>query len=102
MAAWLASEAHDRVASLQLLAAGGTKADPKVMERIRTSTLKAVQTDDIDLTRKRLHLLMHDPANDVSEELVEIRHRIYHRPDFVVGVPTCCASKTCRHGSGIC
>lgn len=86
VAAWLASEAAERVASLQLLAAGGTKADPKVMERIRTSTLKAVQTDDIDLTRKRLHLLMHDPAKDVSEELVEIRHRIYHRPDFAANV----------------
>ncbi|MDL4818507.1 alpha/beta fold hydrolase [Actinomadura opuntiae] len=86
VAAWLASEDPGRVASLQLLAAGGTKADPKIMERIRTSTLNAVRTDDIDLTRKRLHLLMHDPAKDVSEELVEIRHHIYHQPDFVANV----------------
>ncbi|NUR29857.1 MAG: alpha/beta fold hydrolase, partial [Catenulispora sp.] len=86
VAAWLASEEPDRVASLQLLAAGGTKADPQVMERIRTSTLKAVQTDDVQLTRDRLHLLMHDPERDVSEELVRVRHRIYHRPDFVAGV----------------
>jgi 2-hydroxy-6-oxonona-2,4-dienedioate hydrolase len=74
------------VASLQLIAAGGTKADPAVMDRIRTSTLKAVQTDDLELTRSRLHLLMHDPAKDVSDELVEIRHRIYHEPDFVRNV----------------
>lgn len=86
VAAWLASEAPERVASLQLLAAGGTKADPKVMERIRTSTLKAVRSDDIELTRKRLHLLMHDPAKNVSEELVEIRHRIYQHPDFAANV----------------
>ncbi|TDD27969.1 alpha/beta fold hydrolase [Actinomadura sp. KC06] len=86
VAAWLASEDPGRVASLQLLAAGGTKADPKIMERIRTSTLKAVRTDDARLTRERLHLLMHDPAKDVSEELVEIRHRIYHQPDFVANV----------------
>ncbi|MBW8485876.1 alpha/beta fold hydrolase [Actinomadura parmotrematis] len=86
VAAWLASEDPGRVASLQLLAAGGTKADPKIMERIRTSTRRAVETDDIDLTRARLHLLMHDPERDVSEELVEIRHRIYHRPDFVANV----------------
>jgi 2-hydroxy-6-oxonona-2,4-dienedioate hydrolase len=86
VAAWLASEDPDRVASLQLLAAGGTKADPKIMDRIRTSTLQAVRTDDVELTRRRLHLLMHDPDKDVSEELVEIRHRIYHQPDFVAGV----------------
>ena len=33
-------------AQLQLLAAGGTKANPEVMERIRTSTTRAVMTDD--------------------------------------------------------
>ncbi len=86
VAAWLASEQPARVASLQLLAAGGTKADPAVMERIRTSTLAAVAGDDIDLTRRRLHLLMHDPQRDVSEELVGIRHAIYHQPDFVANI----------------
>ncbi|MDX6742396.1 alpha/beta fold hydrolase [Actinocorallia sp. A-T 12471] len=86
VAAWYASENPARVASLQLLAAGGTKADPKIMERIRESTRKAVRTDDRDLTRSRLHLLMHDPAKDVSEELVDIRHRIYHEPDFVANI----------------
>ena len=29
---------------------------------------------------------MHDPAKDVSDELVEVRHRIYHQPDFVANV----------------
>lgn len=72
-----------RVRSLQLIAAGGTVANPEIMERIKTSTKKAVQTDDIELTRKRLHLLMHNPERDVSEELVQVRHKIYHEPDFV-------------------
>jgi 2-hydroxy-6-oxonona-2,4-dienedioate hydrolase len=85
VAAWLASEQPDRVASLQLIASGGTKANPAVMERIKTSTLQAVQSDDIALTRKRLELLMFDPAN-VTEELVEVRHRIYHEPGFVANV----------------
>ena len=85
VAAWLASEDPGRVASLQLIAAGGTKANPQVMERIKTSTLRAVQTDDVDLTRQRLNLLMYDEAN-VTDELVEIRHRIYHQPDFVKNV----------------
>lgn len=75
----------DRVASLQLLAAGGTVANPEVMERIRTSTRRAVETDDIELTRKRMQLLMNDPV-DATEELVEGRHTIYHQPDFVANI----------------
>ena len=34
----------------------------------------------------RLLLLMYDPAKDVSEELVQIRHTIYHRPAFVAAI----------------
>lgn len=86
VAGWLASETPERVISLQLIAAGGTKANPEIMERIKTSTRKAVSADDIDLTRQRLNLLMHDPAKDVSEELVQLRHRIYHQPDFVENI----------------
>ncbi len=84
--AWLATEHPERVASLQLLCSGGTKANPAVMERIRSSTHVAVSTDDISLTRKRLELLMADPVKDVSDELVETRHRIYHAPDFVAHI----------------
>lgn len=85
VAAHLASEQPERVLSLQLLAAGGTVANPEVMERIKTSTTKAVRSDAIELTRQRLRLLMHDPA-DATEELVEVRHRIYHQPDFVANI----------------
>jgi 2-hydroxy-6-oxonona-2,4-dienedioate hydrolase len=84
-AAWTASEHPERVKSLQLLCAGGTKANPEVMERIRTSTRNAVLTDDIELTRKRTRLLMFDPAS-ATEELVQARHRIYHEPDFVANL----------------
>ncbi|HWC23878.1 MAG TPA: alpha/beta hydrolase [Flexivirga sp.] len=75
----------DRIASLQLLCAGGTVANPKVMDRIRTSTRQAVSTNDVELTRKRLQLLMADPA-DATEELVTTRYAIYHQPDFVANV----------------
>lgn len=74
-----------RIASLQLLCAGGTVANPEVMERIRTSTRLAVETDDVELTRKRMRLLMADPA-DATEELVAVRHEIYHRPEFVANI----------------
>jgi len=87
VAGWLASEEPARVASLQLIAAGGTKADPKVMERIKSSTTEAVMTDDIGLTRRRLDLLMFDPARDVSDELVAIRHAVYHQPGFAANLP---------------
>ncbi|MEV5652354.1 alpha/beta fold hydrolase [Nocardia sp. NPDC052254] len=85
VAAHLASELPERVLSLQLLAAGGTVANPVIMDRIKTSTTQAVRSDDIELTRQRLRLLMHDPAN-ATEELVEVRHRIYHQPDFVANI----------------
>lgn len=80
-----AIEHPERVLSLQLLCAGGTVASPKVMERIKSSTLQAVTSDDVDLTRQRLRLLMADEA-DATEELVEVRHAIYHAPDFVANV----------------
>lgn len=75
----------ERIASLQLLCAGGTVANPEVMERIRTSTRNAIETDDVELTRKRMRLLMADPVN-ATEELVAVRHAIYHRPEFVRNV----------------
>ncbi|GAA1740199.1 alpha/beta fold hydrolase [Luedemannella helvata] len=71
-----------RIASLQLLCAGGTVANPAVMERIRNSTRTAVTTDDVALTRARMRLLMADDA-DATEELVAVRHAIYHQPEFV-------------------
>jgi 2-hydroxy-6-oxonona-2,4-dienedioate hydrolase len=80
-----AIDAPQRVASLQLLCAGGTVANPEVMERIRTSTREAVTRDDVELTRTRLRLLMANPA-DATEELVAIRHAIYHQPDFVANI----------------
>jgi len=85
ISAWLGIHHPDRVRTLQLVAAGGTKADPDIMKKIKESTRRAVESDDIELTRKRLHLLMHDPKN-VSDELVEIRHRIYHAADFIANL----------------
>lgn len=84
--AWLASDQPERVLSLQLLCSGGTKANPAVMDRIRTSTAAAVRNDDISFTRKRLELLMAEPEKSVSDELVDTRHIIYHAPDFVENI----------------
>lgn len=80
-AAILALNHPERVRSLQLIAAGGTKANPAIMERLIKSTTAAVMEDDIDLTRKRMQLLMHDPK-DATEELIATRYVIYHQPEF--------------------
>jgi 2-hydroxy-6-oxonona-2,4-dienedioate hydrolase len=81
----LAADHPGRAGKLVLVAPGGTVANPDVMHRIKTSTRKAVLSDDPALTRQRLELLMHDPVN-VSEELVDVRHAIYHRAPFVAGI----------------
>ncbi|MEW2704656.1 alpha/beta fold hydrolase [Streptomyces koyangensis] len=81
----LAADHPGRVGRLILVAPGGTVANPEVMDRIRTSTKAAVSSDDRNLTRRRLELLMHDAVN-VSDELVDVRHAIYHRPEFVAGI----------------
>lgn len=86
VAAYIASDTPERVRTLQLIAAGGTKANPEIMERLVRSTTEAVMSDDKDLTRQRLHLLMANPERDVSEELVDIRYRIYHTPEFQANV----------------
>jgi 2-hydroxy-6-oxonona-2,4-dienedioate hydrolase len=82
----LAADHPDRIGRLTLVAPGGTVANPAVMERIKTSTRAAVGSNDVELTRKRLNLLMFDPAKDVSEELVRVRHEIYQRPAFVAAI----------------
>lgn len=84
-AGYIAIHHPERVKSLQMVAAGGTKANPEIMARLIKSTKRAVTEEDIDLTRQRLYLLMHDNKN-VSEELVKVRYDIYHHPDFVKNV----------------
>jgi 2-hydroxy-6-oxonona-2,4-dienedioate hydrolase len=87
VSAWAASEHPERVASLQLLCMGGTKVNPPVMERIRTTTTAASLNDDVELTRDRLRLLWADWDGEFGDELTEVRYAIYHRPDFQKNLP---------------
>ncbi len=82
VAAWLASELPGRVASLQLLCAGGTKANPQVMERLIRTTTAAATEEDIELTRERLRLLWADWDGELGDELAQVRYGIYHQPEF--------------------
>lgn len=82
IAAWVAAEHPDRVRKLSLIAPGGTVANPKMMEKIRTTTRAAADNVDREYTRKRLEWLMYDVEKGVTDELVEVRHAIYQQPEM--------------------
>jgi 2-hydroxy-6-oxonona-2,4-dienedioate hydrolase len=86
VAAWFASEHPGRTRSLQLLASGGTRAVPAIMERIRNTTTLAVTSPDRAHTRDRLANLLADPST-IDEDLVDARYRIYHRSEFGTMLP---------------
>lgn len=71
----------DRVATLTLNTAGGLNTDPKVMKRVYDVTMKAVAEASPETVRARLEWLMNDPAR-VTDDLVELRYRIYTQPGF--------------------
>lgn len=72
----------ERVASLTLNTAGGLNTDPAVMQRVYSVTMKAVAEASLQTVRARLEWLMHDPAR-VTDDLVELRYRIYTQPGFL-------------------
>ena len=72
----------ERVATLTLNTAGGLNTDPKVMKRVYDVTMKAVAEASPETVRARLEWLMNDPAR-VTDDLVELRHRIYTQPGFI-------------------
>lgn len=81
VAAQLAADHPDRIGKLILNTAGGFTATPEVMDRLRTLSLNAVRNPDREAVKKRLEWLMHDKSQ-VSEDLVDMRYRIYTQPGF--------------------
>lgn len=81
IAAQFAIDHPERVEKLVLNTAGGLNTDPAVMTRLREISLKAVQDPTRDNVRKRLEWLVHDKSH-VTDDLVEMRYRIYTQPDF--------------------
>lgn len=82
---WVAvkfAAAHpDLVDRLVLNTPGGTMATPEVMERIRSLSQAAADDPSPESIRARLEWLMADPSS-VTDELVEVRRRIYSKPGF--------------------
>jgi 2-hydroxy-6-oxonona-2,4-dienedioate hydrolase len=81
IAAQFAIDHPERVATLTLNTAGGLNTDPKVMERVRTVTMKAVSEASPETVRARLEWLMNEPSR-VTDDLVELRLAIYTQPGF--------------------
>ena len=83
LGAWVASriaaDHPDRVDRLVLNTAGGSQADPRVMQQIRTLSQKAADDPSWDFIKARLEWLMADKAK-VTDDLVATRQAIYARP----------------------
>jgi 2-hydroxy-6-oxonona-2,4-dienedioate hydrolase len=82
VAAWVAAHRPELVERLVLTTPGNVTAKPETMEKIRSSTLRAVAEASPETVRARLEWLF-APQNRalVSDELVAVRLAIYTRPD---------------------
>ena len=81
VAAWFAAHHPEHVNCLILNTPGNINNKPEVMQRLKESTIKAVVDANYESVRKRLEWLMYDKSQ-VTDELVEVRYRIYGQPEF--------------------
>ncbi len=79
--AWAAAHHPERVDRLILNTPGNITNKPEVMQRVKESTLKAVREASRENVRARLEWLFYD-KEFVTDELVELRFRIYTQPEF--------------------
>ncbi|MBX9896475.1 MAG: alpha/beta hydrolase [Qipengyuania sp.] len=81
IASYIAIHHPGAVERLVLNTTGGWTAHPEVMERIKSLSMRAVEQPDWEFIRKRLELLMHDPAK-VNDDLIAARQTIYSQPGY--------------------
>ncbi|AGW92907.1 alpha/beta fold hydrolase [Cupriavidus sp. DF5525] len=82
VASRLAIDHPERVDRLVLNTAGGSQADPVVMERLKTLSMRAVEDPGWDFIKARVEWLMADKAK-VFDDLVATRQAIYAQPGMV-------------------
>ncbi|GAB3148262.1 alpha/beta fold hydrolase [Amycolatopsis stemonae] len=82
VAAWTAAHHPDRVDRLVLNTPGNIANKPEVMARMRDSTMAAVLDPSDETVRRRVEFLFHHKEM-VTDELVNLRRRVYSRPGFV-------------------
>jgi 2-hydroxy-6-oxonona-2,4-dienedioate hydrolase len=81
VAAWTAAHHPDRIDRLVLNTPGNVTNKPEVMAGLKESSMKAVREASRQTVRTRVEWLFHDKSL-VTEELVELRLRIYTQPGF--------------------
>ena len=82
VAARLAIDHPDRVERLVLNTAGGSQADPKVMERLRSLSMRAVEDPSWEFIKARVEWLMADKGK-AYDDLIATRQAIYRQPEMV-------------------
>ncbi len=82
VASRLAIDHPDRIERLVLNTAGGSQADPKVMERLKTLSMKAVEDPSWEFIKARVEWLMADKSK-AYDDLVATRQAIYQQPGMV-------------------
>jgi 2-hydroxy-6-oxonona-2,4-dienedioate hydrolase len=78
----LAIDYPERVERLVLNTAGGSQADPEVMQRIKTLSMAAAENPDWETVGARIRWLMADKARNY-DDVIASRQAIYRLPGFV-------------------
>lgn len=79
VAAKIAANHPDRVERVVLNTAGGSQADPKVMERLKSLSLQAAADPSWDFIKARVEWLMADKSK-ATDDLIACRQAIYAQP----------------------
>lgn len=85
VAARFAIDHPDRIDRLVLNTAGGSQADPVVMERIKTLSMRAAEDPSWDFIQARVQWLMADKTK-AYDDLIATRQAIYQRPGMKQGM----------------
>jgi 2-hydroxy-6-oxonona-2,4-dienedioate hydrolase len=83
--AWTTAHHPDRVDRLVLNTPGNIANKPEVMQRLRDSTMAAVQDPSDATVRRRVEFLFHHKEM-VTDELVRLRQAVYRRPGFLQAI----------------
>jgi 2-hydroxy-6-oxonona-2,4-dienedioate hydrolase len=81
VASRLAADHPDRVDRIVLNTAGGSRAEPTVMARLKSISTQAAEDPSWDFIRARVEWLMKD-KKDATPDLIACRQAIYSQPGF--------------------
>lgn len=82
VAAKFAAKYPERIAKVVLNTMGGSKADPKVMERLKALSMQAAEDPSWDFIKARVEWLMYDKSDAIAD-LIAARQAIYRQPGML-------------------